>query len=380
MFITRYADYATKVIAAPRELHEMVATQLVGSAVGQEVRLNSPYCASGSDPLDLWVLLNGNLNGATAIAQVARPVLEAARLPNLLRMQEWGSMRAVDEDIAQNPTGFFAWGDLPERLKCDGLEQWLTERYDTYSIPKTQDGAHLKHSARMNILASCSPGWFLENFDPAPDRDCLLARWHLLPGISGDIPNAGTPDEDEAKSLGKELRRISFVYGNADTTAVDHDYRDWWSAAQERFRARRAWASFPYHRKVVLKLAVLYEAATSYGVRVSKESWDHAVAIAGKMEESLFAVLDSAPHAQVENPLTRIEERIRSAGKAGLPRSAYTRIFQRWRDRDSQLQALIDSGKVREENRSTRGRPARFLVHRDFWDEDDTSFTSSQVL
>jgi len=86
-FISGYADYAD-VLEAPRILHEIVAIQLVATALnrnGAVIRLGAVRYS-----LDLWtLLLSGSGAGRSTTIGMAKPTIEAAHLENLEISVRW---------------------------------------------------------------------------------------------------------------------------------------------------------------------------------------------------------------------------------------------------------------------------------------------------
>src|SRR2546427_704329 len=97
-----------------------------------------------SHPLDLWiVLLSRSGAGRNTLVTLADRLLERANLGDLVRNTRWGSTPALYQQMAENPTALFVWGELSEKLKLlndarfGGVKQWLTDRYDNFRIPES---------------------------------------------------------------------------------------------------------------------------------------------------------------------------------------------------------------------------------------------------
>jgi L-amino acid N-acyltransferase YncA len=193
----------------------------------------------------------------------------------------------------------------------------------------------------------------------------------------GAIKRVPTPvalDEKMAKDLAFELEVISLLKGEADITGVMSEYETWYHAAAKRFESQPnkalAAAYFNRHRNHILKLAVIYEAARNYVLSVTDSSWNHAVATASTLENTIFSLLTTGMNA-LGFKQKKAEDLIRDAGQRGLHMSLFTRAFQHDspRDREAWLRTLIDACVVKEVPRPTAGRTASILIHRDFWEK-----------
>lgn len=388
-FVERYADYAD-VIEAPRMMHEIVAMQIVASVLNR----NGVLIPHGSSkyPLDLWVLLlSGSGHGRSTLTNMAKGVVRAAGLPDLIRNSEWGSLPAFYQDLAEHPTGLFVWGELSQKLKLmgdgrfAGMKEWLTDRYDNLDLPEERryritgrgtDTAPIifTRSPRTNILATSSEDWFFHNVEFSDSAGGFLPRW-LMVRSHGETRNVPTPlplDEMKGAELAKVLERINGLRGEADLSTVLPHYEEWYGYAKQRFASHPngevANAYFNRHRVHILKLAVIYEAAMGASLSVAEKSWWDAVKFASDLEATIFDLLDTGMNA-LGFKQKKAEERIRSAGASGLTLSEFTRAFQHdpARDRDAWLQTLKDTGTVKDVPAPTGGRTAHVLVHRDFF-------------
>lgn len=387
-FITAYAQYAD-VLEAPRAMHEFVATELIATILNTNgVRISH---GALSYPLDLWItLISGSGFGRSTLLSMANPVLEAARL-EITRESHWGSAQTVYQEIANHPDGLFVWGEMSERLKrlndrsFSGVKEWLTDRYDNFKAPdpityretgrKRRDTPPISFSCapRINILASSSEEWFFDNMVEDDSMGGFLPRWIVVrPGESGRVvPTPAMLDESMINPLANRLGRIAELRGSADLSAILPAFETWYRAAKQRFDGQPnkglANAFFNRHRVHVLKLAVTYEAASSLSLKVSLSAWRKAAQTAAGLETVIFSLLPTAMSKE-GHAVSRMAERIRSAGSAGLPMSEFTRAFQHQgkKERDSRLQTLLEGERVSTFSRSTAGRPVNLLVHTDF--------------
>lgn len=193
-FITTYVEYAD-VIEAPKEAHEAIATQLLATAINPKVYI--PHGAI-KIPLDLWLLLlSGSGFGRNTLVELARPVLEAADMADVLFTSTWGSRQAFYQRISERPSGLFVWPELAVVLRnlrdnrFAGVKEWLTDRYDNWSTPesiryrqtgRSQDTPPIEftEAPRLNIVATSSTDWFIGNLSQDDATGGFVPRWILM--------------------------------------------------------------------------------------------------------------------------------------------------------------------------------------------------------
>lgn len=400
-FISRYADYAD-VIEAPRKMHEIVAIQLVASILNR----NGVLIPHGGlkYPLDLWVvLLSGSGHGRSTLVQMARPLIKGTDLTGLVRNSEWGSLPACYQDMAENSAGLFIWGELSQKFKLlnqanfGGLKEWITDRYDNLALPEARTYRDLGRkgdtppiefptSPRINILATSSEEWFFKNLDMEDSAGGFVPRWVLVRANEPRryIPTPVMPDAAKGEGLVKELRGITDLDGEADLTEILPLYEEWYEPTARRFDAQAnrslAGAYFNRHRAHVLKLAVIFEAATSRTLKVSEPSWYHAVTTAKALEETIFSLLGTGMSGYGYQ-LQKAEEYLRAGGADGVPLSAFTRTFQHStpKDRELWLKTLEQADAITCFNRKTGGRTAVIYVHRDFLKGQEQEVPAAKV-
>lgn len=387
-FIEEYADYAD-ILEVPRAMHSMVATQIVASILnrnGVTIPLGA-FMAS----LDLWVvLLSGSGHGRSTLVNLASPILEGAGVGDLVRGAEWGSEPAFMQDMADHPSGLFVWGELSQKLKqmndprFGGVKQWITDAYDNPKVPderryrktnKSSDTPTITFTAapRTNILATSSEDWFFENLRQEDSAGGFIPRWLIVrsDGPTKDIAIPQVPDSTKTGKLSRQLRTIAALRGVADIEAITAQYEKWYSETRRRFETQPnpglAEAYFNRHRVHVLKLAVIYEAAASYQLRVSEASWDRAVVTARDLENTIFSLLETGMNA-LGFGLKKMEDFIRDRGTDGVTKSDFTRAFQTMQawSRNAGIRTLIESGAIEPEERNTGGRPVTIYTHRNY--------------
>lgn len=384
--ISCYADYAD-VFEMPRQVHEWMAALMIASVLNGKV-----WIAWGNKvPLDLWVLLlSGSGQGRNTATDVAVGVMEEANIPGLLRKATWGSKAAFYQQMADSPRGLYIWPELSVALKTlndpkfGGVKEWVTDRYDNLRIPdaivyrrtgtkKDTPPIVFDEAPRINILATSSTDWFINNLDQADTVGGFIPRW--LPKDIGKsdrvIPRPVAPDENLVPGLATKLRSIAELEGYADLSAVEEACGEWYSAAKVRFgkQPNSALADPFFHRLRVelLKLAVVFEASQSATTVVSQEAFDRALLAVAQAEETIFKLLPSGMTRE-GSELERIAEKIRSAGPEGITRSDLTRAFQhiKLRDREERLRTLVEAGRIRENSEQTAGRAVRVYIHQDW--------------
>jgi hypothetical protein len=387
-FISDYAKYAD-VLEAPTILHQLVGVQLVATALNRNgvVIQNGAVCLS----FDLWItLLSGSGAGRSTTVGLAGQILKEAQMGDLERSVRWGSAPIFYQDLAENPTGLFVWGELGERLKMLNdrrfatVKEWLTDRYDNFSMPpafiyrrtgKSSDTPTIKFTRipRVNILATSSNDWFFRNIAEEDSAGGFMSRWLILQadGVGRDIPIPKAPDPTLAGPLAERLAEIAQLQGNADLSAILSLYEKWYVSTKRRFNAQpnRALAAAYWnrHRGHILKLAVVFEASRTASLRVSALSWTKAFQLASKIEQSIFRILPTGMNA-LGYDLQRITDRIKQAGPTGIARNELTRSFQSMKahERDQHIKTLVESGVISEIPQPTVGRTRTLYVHEDF--------------
>jgi hypothetical protein len=391
-FIDRYTEYAD-VTETPRLMHTVVAVQLVATLLNR----NKVVFKNGPDtiPLDLWVLLLSQSGGGRNVTvNRARKLLKQAHVSNLTG-SNWGSIQGCYQDLAERPYGLWVWPEMSVKLaqfnrkEFAGLQEWLTDRYDEFNLP--EDVAYRKtgkqdtppivflEPPRLNLLATSSEAWFFPHLKTADTTGGFIPRWIIMrAGESGRV--IATPDELDEKlgaQLVKDLQAIAELRGEADMSAVIDTglYKEWYDAARERFYGHSdhtARVFFHRHRQHVLKLAVVYEAASSYTLQVTPASWHRAVATASELEAVIMDLLKTGMN-KLGYERSKAEQFFYETGAKGASKAEYTRKFQatETKFREDQLQTLLDAEKIRVLPVSPGGigRKPEIYAHRDFWKE-----------
>jgi hypothetical protein len=398
-FIRTYVEYAD-IIEAPAEAHEAVATSLLATVLNKHVFIQHGALAI---PLDMWqLLLSPSGFGRNTLVDLARPLLDNAALGDVILNVTWGSKQAFYQNIAENGTGLFVWPELALVLKTlsdprfGGVKEWITDRYDNLSIPskigyretgKASDTPPItfQQAPRIGILATSSHDWFTSNLVSEDTTGGFVPRWVLvnLPATHKLVPKPQKPDESLIKPLQEHLLRARELQGGADLSDVEELYSDWYRRTSQMFEAQpNVGLAKPFFHRLrthVLKLAVIYEVSQSRTLKVSRSAMQRAIGTAKTTMESIFALLPTGMNHEGAE-VTKIAERVQSAGVEGLPKSVLTKAFQatRQQDREARLRTLMDTGEIVRFRRTSSGRPGTLLVHESYVKEHEASFPEDE--
>jgi hypothetical protein len=309
-FIRAYVNYAD-VLEAPPEAHEAIATELISSALCENV-----FIPHGADkiPLDLWLLLlSGSGFGRNTLVALARPVLKAAGLSSLIHSRTWGSRVAFYQCIAEHPVGLLFWPELSVVLKkfgdkaFAGAKEWLTDRYDNMEIPeaityrvtgKKSDTPPIEftQAPRLNILATSSLDWFLANVTQEDALGGFVPRWIVKQLDRGrPVPFPRRPDQSLIQPLAEHLHKANQLRGEADLSSIHDYYETWYLKTQRRFSEHpNSGLAMPFFNRLrthVLKLAVIYEVSQSLSLKVRGRALGRAINAAKASEAAIFRLI-----------------------------------------------------------------------------------------
>jgi hypothetical protein len=312
--------------------------------------------------------------------------VKEAGLVDLLHKASWGSRQAFYQQLAESPEGLYDWPELSivqrtlNESKFAGAKEWITDRFDNFAIPhsiryrvtgKNSDTPPIifPRAPRINILATSSMDWFINGLEQADTTGGFMPRWLLvqLGGPERLLPKPLPLNNVAVPALGKRLAAISKLTGNADLSAVEPMYEEWYLQARGRFaKQSNTSLSMPFFnrlRGIVLKLAVIFEVSSSGSLVVSAPSMQRAIEAAQEVEGTIFAILPTGMNRE-GSELEKMAEYVRSGGTAGRSRSEITYAFKYWkrRDREDRLNTLVESGTVNCFERMTAGRTAHVYV------------------
>jgi hypothetical protein len=386
-FIVDYVKYAD-IFEAPPEAHEAVALTALGAALNKNVSIKN---GGQHLTLDFWtMLLSGSGVGRNTLTSLLWPVLEEAKLTDLVKNSSWGSKQGFYQNLAEHPRGFFVWEEMSVALKAlsdarfGEAKQWLTNLYDNLRPP-----AEIKYRQRgtsgdtpsivfpvpprVNILATSSEDWFVSGLAQEDSMGGFIPRWFFvrLPDVGREIPIPRKPDSSLIPPLGDCIREASKLSGEVDLSRVSGMYTDWYHETHKAFRLQPnrglAEAFWNRHRVHLLKLATIYGVAESGDLSVSATAMEQAIVAARKAQETIFDMLKTGMSRE-GMAVDRMEELIRSGGTSGMLKSEFTRAFQDTPShiREARLKTLQEGGTIVSFLRSTGGRPGVILVHAEF--------------
>lgn len=389
-FIESYADYAD-VFEMPRQVHEWVAVQLIASVLNGKVYIK---WGAVTYPLDLWVLLlSGSGQGRNTATDVALRVIDEAKTEAILHKATWGSRIAFYQRCSEQPRGLYVWPELSVALqtlndaKFGGVKEWITDRYDNLRTPETityrktgkssdTEPIVFSQAPRLNILATSSVEWFVNNLEEADTMGGFIPRW--LPKQVGKserlIPKPISTNDDQMRVLSAQLASIAKLTGDAELSAVESLYEQWYSEAHSRFdKQPNSALAAPFFNRLrgeVLKLAVIFEISQSGSLKVTERAFRRAVAAASDAEDTISRLLQTGMNRE-GSEVEKLAEKIQSAGSGGVSQSELTRAFQGWKtwERKDRLERLVESGRVHRVYLQTKGRPAVLYVPQEHYAE-----------
>jgi hypothetical protein len=393
-FIQDYAECAD-VFEAPRESHEWNACQLIASVLNGKVFI--PWGAT-TYPLDLWLLLlSESGQGRNTVTGVAIDVLQEAGIEGALRKSAWGSKQALYQQVAKSSSGLYDWPEFSEVMqklndpKFSGAKEWMTDRYDSLRIPAGIDYRETNKKSdtppivfeeppRLNILATSSMEWFIANLQQPDTLGGFVPRWLLvrLGRSTRLLPKPLPLDREKIRALGKRLKAISELKGDADLSTVEEKYYRWYREAYARFQVqpnKGLGMIFSRLRGMVLKLAVIYEVSESCTLVVSDRAMQRAIEVARSVEKTIFDILPTGMTRE-GSEIEKMAELVRDAQVAGVSQSQVTLAFKHWKglDRKQRWETLKEAGTIVAFLRATVGRPATIYVHADYADEHSRKF------
>jgi hypothetical protein len=399
-FIGTYADYAD-VFELPRKAHESVAILLIASILNRRVLI--PWGAA-THPLDFWMLLlSPSGQGRNTATDVALRIIDQADIDGLIRSGSWGSAPAFYQQLAEHPTGLYVWPELSVVLRTlkdprfGGVKEWFTDRYDNLRTPpcivyrqtgKSQDTPAIifNEAPRINVLATSSRDWFINCLEQEDTTGGFVPRWVIVSlQDSGRVlskPLAASCGL--VRALADKLKGIDELRGNADLSAVEGIYDQWYRFARKRFENQPNPAlAMPFFNRLrghVLKLAVIFEVSQSQSLKVSENAMHRAIEFARETEKTVFEILPTGMN-RVGAEVEKMSELIRKAGPAGILQSKLTSALKHWkaREREERLHTLLESETVYRFGRSTPGRKARVYVYRDHFKRHQEEFRNDDL-
>jgi hypothetical protein len=398
-FVKEYVTYAD-IFEAPPEAHEAVALTLISAVANGNVWIEN---GGQKLSLDFWtLLLSGSGVGRNTLVTLLWDVLKEAGLDGLCRNTSWGSKQGFYQDLAENPRGFLVWEELAASLKAFSdsrfgeAKQWLTDRYDNFRQPPDiqyrKNGSRstppivFSEAPRVSILATSSQSWFIDSLAQEDSMGGFIPRWYLinLSNLDRAIPIPKVPDRDLVGDLADSLREIGSLKGPVDLGRVNKLYEDWYVETRCRFREQAnsslAQAFWNRHRIHLLKLAAILTMSRGEGLCVTPAAMEQAIRSARHAEQTIFELLRTGLNREGA-AVDKLEQEIRAEAENGLSKSDFTRAFQdmRWNEREGRLKTLFDGKVIQRFQRTTAGRPADILVHKDYVEEHAQKFPEDKL-
>ncbi len=399
-YIEGYATYAD-LFELPRAMHEHAAIQTIATLLNR----NGVLIPDGAfkTPFDVWtLLLSASGGGRSTTVHFLKEFLKKAGVDDIVSNVEWGSVQALTQHFAENPTGLFDWGEFSERLKTlksgpfGAALPWITNIYNSLSLPpaithrktgrETDTPDIVFHQApRLNIFATSSEAWFFKELQTTDSTGGFLPRWMFVrvPDENRSLSRTLSPDSRLESPLIEALREIRELKGEADLTAIDAQYDFWYHSTRARFKAHPnrdlADAYWHRHRIHVQQLAVIFQVSMSRTLQVTPEAWTRAVAAGAELERTIFEFLNTGVSTE-GHTRQKMEQAIQRAGADGLIRSEWTIAFQGLhpQKRNEALFTIIDSAKVVAFSRKGKTKPTTVYVHADFVDAYESRHPEDQ--
>jgi hypothetical protein len=278
------------------------------------------------------------------------------------------------------------------------VKQWITNLYDETTLPPTKvyrkvpgkentPAIEFTKAPRTTFLGTSSYEWLLPNLSRVDASGGFLARWMIVfaPDIKKRIAFPKESDKALLVPLARRLKRISEMEGSADLSQVVEMYEQWYHQTADRFGDQKnralAEAFCNRHRDHVLKLAVVFEMSQSGSLQATPRAMKRAIHYAAQMEEGLFKLLETGLDAE-GYAVTEMTNCIRQAGNEGLHLSDLTKSYKNVDAslRHKRIQTMTQTGDVRRFTRSTPGRVATILVHREYETEYRKNYPDDKAV
>jgi hypothetical protein len=375
-----YVRYCLPATDAPPLYHLGAALALAAHRLGRRV-----WYQHGSARLypNLWVALVGggaHLRKSTVLyldgglldpdgAGGAGLVSEASGLPGWL-----DALGAEQLDTAAEPA--------PERAPEDraavalglvhDLGGWLADfnlscnqaawriLAEWYDVPRRwerhtwQAGTFVLHQPCVSLLATCTAAWLARQRQPADRHGEFWARWLFFPaarkGQTLPLPPAPCPRQEQV--VRAALERLGEAQGAMSLApAARRQYAEWLERFEGRPAEERAEGWMSRMGTAALKVAMIYEAATSGGCLIGEEAVCRAAALVEELRALLAGALtEEGTGARADADFKRVCRVIQAAGQLGIAHNALLKKLSPMRSRALRaiLATLKEAGQVRE--------------------------------
>jgi hypothetical protein len=389
--ITSYVKYADR-FELPPIMHELTIMTAIAALTNGKITIKN---GGQTIPLDFWsLLISGSGAGRNTLSGVLRDLLETCGMAELISTDGWGSGQSMQEFFAKHPAAtFYIWEEMSAMMQkfaqktFQGGLEWITNLYDNFGIPhavryrsgrsknsKTPDIV-FSGPPRTNFLALTSEVWFLSATNELHAKGGFTARWcPLIVREPGRL--IATPKEADRRlipPMAEKMKRIAACKGEMLVTEpLQKDYQKWYEDMKRRFAAlpNRALAE-PFANRLrvhFLKLWAIYELSSSASLILSKESFERAVEMAKRIEETILTLLKTGFSSEGAESCN-LEALICNKGPAGLSQTDLCNTYRgcKFWEINSRVNILLGGGIVIRFKRkpSGRGRPGLFFVHRD---------------
>jgi hypothetical protein len=388
--IKDYVAYADR-WENPAIMHEFMIIAGIAALVNGKVWIKNGGLRL---PLDFWVvLLSLSGSGRNTLVNEFRDVMTAAGLSGLIKQEAWGSASYIEEYFSEDSTGLFIWPEMSHVLNqfkqrhYAGAQEWITNLYDEKTPPSSK---HYRTSAkeenqtpaiefskapRTCFIATSSKAWFFKAVTKESVTGGFIPRWTPVIADQADrsVPSPREADPTLIPPMAEKLKIISSLEGEMDFSAVRPMYDDWYPRAKGRFQSNpNASFAMPFwnrYRQHVLKLAAIYELATSGSLTVSSDSMKRAIETGNWIEANIFELIGSSfTNEGIESQ--SLEDYIREGKQEGRSTSHFHAAF-RSEERPKlhgRVNMLLEAELVFAFVRKTSGRPATYFVHADYFD------------
>jgi hypothetical protein len=206
----------------------------------------------------------------------------------------------------------------------------------------------------VSLLAACTAAWLARQRQPADRHGEFWARWLFFPAARKQktLPLPPPPCPEQAQVVRAALERLGEVCGPMSLApAARRRYAEW----LERFEDRPAEEqSEPWVSRLgtaALKVAMIYEAATSGGCVTGEEAVGRAAALVEELRGRLAAALtEEGSGARADADFKRVCRVIQAAGPVGIAHNALLKKLSPMRSGALRaiLTTLKKAGQVRE--------------------------------
>lgn len=374
-FLRSYVGYASGATEAPRLFHLGVGLVLLGTAMGNRVRIP----AFGYAPMysNLWLVLiapTGIFYKSTSMGIGVR-LLTSANKNHLLPDQF--TPEALIQILAKQPAGLLVAHEFAGLLEyigskreyVAGTKELLTVLFDgtPYKRATKKSGSFFVDNAAPSILGATTMEWLKDAAAKKDLRGGFLARFLWLPATKLGKPIRGLPDlsnpvRDELQDF---LKEIGHLDGTVDFSLVNHGFDVWQRAYRKKINVPGAvepelFGIFSRGPALVLKLATILQVSYSEGepLRISSRALSNAIVLLENLQERAVEVVSGFSDSWVATQRRKVLELVKAHGE--ISKSELLRKMRdiRSRDLNTIIATLLETEEI-EKGRSTSEGPGR---------------------